>query len=93
MEEYGYGGGVWINGYHWYGDPYNLYSDFTTTHNIAPDPLYIYNDGGQSMYLFYNMALAPDPSPTPVPVPEPSSIALLITGLWFIKKYFFKKAY
>ena len=93
---YGYESGVWINEGNWYSDPYNLYSDFTTDRLIQTeyDPLYIYNDGGQGLYLFYNAVLSQDHTPIN-PVPESSSVVMLSFGLaaFFIIKKFFKKPY
>jgi hypothetical protein len=85
--EYGYGEGLWINGSHWYGDPYHLYSDFTTNFDLSPNPLYIYNDGGQNLYIFYNAVLKPDIQP--VPVPEPSCLFLAVCSILMI--FFLKK--
>lgn len=84
---YGYEQGVWIVPGSWYSDPYNLYSDFTTDRTLQPDPLYIYNDGGQNLYIFYNAVLKPDIQP--VPVPEPSCLFLTVCSILMV--FFLKK--
>jgi hypothetical protein len=80
----GFGKGVWINGSHWYADPFYLYSDYTIDHAPlsvlgAPDlqtvSAILYEQ--QTMYFLRNI-LSEQPDPTPVPVPEPSAIALLV---------------
>jgi hypothetical protein len=89
---YGYDNGVWIIPGSWYSDPYALYSDFTTDRTVQPDPLYIYNDGGQDLYLFYNAVLRDNSDITPVP--EPSCLVFLSCAIvicWL--RIFLKKPY
>ena len=75
--------GVWINGGHWYADPFNLYSDYKVNYTplsvlTAPDlqtvSAILYEQ--QSMYFLQNI-LSEQHDPIPTPVPEPSSLALI----------------
>jgi len=87
---YGYEHGVWIIPGSWYSDPYALYSDFTTDRTVQPDPLYIYNDGGQDLYIFYNAVLRDNNDNNNItPVPEPSCLFLAVCSILMI--FFLKK--
>jgi len=82
----GYGSSTVINGYHWYGDPFNVYSDSVIDRSYELS-LLNYNVldyanislDQQGMYFMYYM-IHSQPEP-PVPVPEPSSFVLFLTGL------------
>lgn len=86
----GFGEGIWINGSHWYADPFYLYSDYTINRQYESTLFDTYvvqsasmvSGGGQDMYFLYNaINSSSEPLPTPVPVPEPSSFVLFLIGL------------
>lgn len=88
----GFGEGIWINGSHWYADPFYLYSDFKIDRQyestlfdiyVAPQTSTMGGSGsGQDLYFLYAaINSGSDPIPTPVPVPEPSSFMLFLIGL------------
>lgn len=84
----GYIKGVGINGYHWYGDPFNLYSNYSVDHffeilgelNSTYNPPSLSNMAGisnqESMYFLYSTINSNEDSK---PVPEPGSFLLLIS--------------
>jgi len=87
----GYASGSYINGYHWYSDPFDLYSEYNVDHflellgesfNYTADTSVVASD--QSMYFLAMILRTPEPEPVPTPVPEPNSTLFLITGLIFL---------
>lgn len=74
--------GVPINGGHWYGDPFGLFTDYgieNISQSWEPYPIMLY-----SAPAFFVI------SPEPSPVPEPSSLILFCLGLLltrFNKRY------
>lgn len=101
----GYLDGTWINGSHWYYDPFDIYSDYKVDHileilgelNSDYNPPSLSVMAGiyeqESMYFLYNILDKSDQDHKPVPVPEPNSVFLLLAGLVFLclANHFFLK--
>jgi len=86
----GFGDGVWINGSHWYADPFMLYSDYTINHyyELSFYETYVGSQINvlsglqyqQDMFFLYN--IINNDTVTPItPVPEPSSFCLFLVGM------------
>lgn len=71
-----------INGGHWYGDPFNLFTDYGASRISEPHfadsyPVVAYS----TSTFFYIGNVGPAPTPVPTPVPEPSSLLLLFLAI------------
>lgn len=85
----GYAEGVYINGSHWYHDPFNLFGEYSVDHLLeilGENQINNYSalvQDQENMFIFYSI-IKQEPEPIPVPVPEPNTTFLLILGYFLI---------